>query len=272
VIEPVARRPRSPRAFAALLIAGALACAGFVALGVWQVHRLAWKEALIARVDAHLHAAPVAPPGPAAWPALMRDPDEYLRVELHGRFANALETPVRASTELGAGYWVLTPLLTDQGFWVLVNRGFVPPELRERSRRLAQEPEGEQTVVGLLRFSEPHGSLLQHNEPAQGRWYSRDVAAMAAARGLGTGAHPGPVAPYFVDAGMPAEAAAASDAWPRAGLTVIRFRNDHLVYAFTWFALAAMVAGAMGYLWVDEQRLRRLADPHAPAPHRSRRA
>jgi surfeit locus 1 family protein len=98
------------------------------------------------------------------------------------------------------------------------------------------------------------------------------VAAIALARGLGTPDHAGAVAPYFVDAGTPGDAAAAGDAWPRPGLTIIRFRNDHLVYAFTWFALAAMVAGGMGYLWVDEQRLRRLAPAHAPATHPSRRA
>ncbi|HEY1229800.1 MAG TPA: SURF1 family cytochrome oxidase biogenesis protein, partial [Ramlibacter sp.] len=42
-----------------LLVAATL---GFVALGVWQVERLAWKEALVARVDARVHAAPVPAP------------------------------------------------------------------------------------------------------------------------------------------------------------------------------------------------------------------
>jgi surfeit locus 1 family protein len=263
VNEP-ARRPRTTSTLVVLLLAAALAFAGFVALGVWQVRRLAWKEALIAHVDAHLKAAPVPAPGPAAWHVLRRDDDEYRRVQLHGRFDTTLETPVRASTALGSGWWLLVPLRTDDGWWVLVNRGFVPEALRTRASRAGQEPTGEQAVVGLLRFSEPRGSLLQHNEPAAGRWYSRDVAAIAATQGLGTPVHPGAVAPYFVDA-EPAPAA-SPDGWPRAGLTVIHFRNDHLVYAFTWFALAAMVAGAIGYLCVEERRLRR--SPSPPPPHR----
>jgi surfeit locus 1 family protein len=253
-MEAEARRgPRSTRLMALLVGCAAVAFAGFVALGVWQVHRLAWKQDLIARVERNVHGAPVPAPGPDAWPRLSRGADEYRRVRLRGEFAHKLETAVRASTALGAGYWILTPLRTERGFWVLVNRGFVPPELRERGTREMQEPEGPQEVVGLLRFSEPGGSLLQGNAPAEGRWYSRDVQAIATARGLGAA----PVAPYFVDATAPD--AQAATGYPRPGLTVLHFSNNHAVYAATWFALAAMVAGAIGYLVIDERRLRRLA-------------
>ena len=267
--EPVIPRPGSQGMPAALLAAGALVFALLVALGIWQMERLAWKEALIARVDARLRAAPVAAPEPPTWQGLGRESHEYLRVQLHGHFANALETTVHATTELGPGYWVLTPLLTDKGFWVLINRGFVPAELRESASRPAASTEDDETVIGLLRFSEPRGSLLQKN--AADRWYSRDVAAIAAQRGLGTPGYPGLVAPYFVDAGTPGEAPAGAESWPRPGLTVVQFRNNHLVYALTWFGLAAMLAGVMGYLWVDERRLRRRNDPDALAEHRLHR-
>jgi surfeit locus 1 family protein len=65
------------------------------------------------------------------------------------------------------------------------------------------------------------------------------------------------VAPYFVDA------QGAASGWPRAGLTVVRFRNDHLVYALTWFALAAMMAAAIVYLVLDARRGRRMAGADA---------
>lgn len=244
------RPPRSTAALAVLLASAALVCAGFFALGVWQVHRLAWKEALIAHVDQELRAAPTPPPPRTEWPSLRREQDEYRRIRAEGRFAFDREVLVRASTELGAGYWVLTPLQLDDGSWLLVNRGFVNPEMRGHVPH-----EGErQTVVGLLRLSEPHGTLLQTNVPGEGRWYSRDVPAIAATQRLA-----GPVAPFFLD-----EQAAPATArrWPRPGLTVVRFPNDHLQYALTWFALAAMVAAAIGYLLVDERRLRRVAgDP-----------
>jgi surfeit locus 1 family protein len=242
----------------ALAAGAALLFALFLALGLWQVQRLGWMRELIAHVEERLRTAPVPAPGPAAWPALERGADEYRCVRMRGRFAHELETLVQASTELGSGYWVLTPLQTEDGFWLLVNRGFVPPEQRAPDSRGTPSPQGVQELTGLLRLSEPGGSLLQHNDPAAGRWYSRDVGAIAAARGLGTAAHPGPVAPYFVDASV--AAGAPADAWPRPGLTVVRFSNSHLSYALTWFALAAMVAGAAVYVLRDERRLRARAD------------
>ena len=275
-----ARGPRSTGVLVALLGAALLAFAGFVALGLWQVNRLAWKEALITRVERQLQAPPVAAPGPLAWQAWSGVDDEYHQVRVRGRYDHEHETLVRASTVLGAGYWVMTPLRSDQGFWVLVNRGFVPSQLRQRASRAAQEPAGEQEVSGLLRNSEPVGSLLQRNDPAQERWYSRDVRAIARHHAL-SGM---PVAPYFIDAaavdiprcavpgpalesmphcpgspGMVADGGAPSTAWPRPGMTVLRFSNNHLVYAITWFSLAAMVAFAAAYLAIDERRLRRLA-------------
>lgn len=245
--EP-ARGPRAPGTLAALLGVALLLVAGLVTLGAWQVQRLAWKQDLIARVDRQVHAVPAAPPAIATWATLTRDVVEYRRVELRGRYLAGADVLVNATTELGAGHWVMTPLRDAQGSTVLVNRGFVPLDV---PREQARAPDGEQRVVGLLRLSEPGGSLLQHNDAAQNRWYSRDVTAIAASRQL-----VGLVAPYFVDA--VAEPGAAP-AWPRPGLTVLRFSNNHLVYAATWFALAAMVAGAAGYLVMDERRLRRLS-------------
>src|SRR6478735_544364 len=242
-MDAEARGPRSNATLALVLACALSALLGFLALGLWQVQRLGWKEELIARIDRQLRAEPAPAPPAQAMP--LREVDEYRRVSAQGRFDYGREVAVRASTALGAGYWVLTPLQRADGSWLLVNRGFVPQELR------AQIPRGEETVsvVGLLRLTEPDGSLLQANVPAEGRWYSRDVAAIAQAQGLA-----GPVAPFFVDAqATPATTAA----WPRPGLTVVQFKNDHLFYALTWFALAAIMAVAMAYLVIDERRLRR---------------
>ena len=208
-----------------VVVAGIL---GFTALGVWQLERRAWKLDLIARVDARLVAAPVAAPGPDTWPALSRKTAEYRRVRAEGRFDHVHEVTVLAVTELGSGYWVVTPLVT-RDFTVLVNRGFVPQERRDRATRPEPGVQGEVTVWGLLRLTEPGGGFLRGNDPAQGRWYSRDVAAIASAEGLA-----GPVAPYFIDA----DATPNPAGLPVGGLTVVRFRNAHLSYALTWFALA----------------------------------
>jgi surfeit locus 1 family protein len=232
----------------ALAVCAALAFAGFFALGTWQVERRAWKLDLIARVEQRVHAPASEAPGRERWPQVNAADDEYRRVRIAGRFLHGKETLVQASTRLGAGFWVLTPLQAADGSIVLVNRGFVPPEARERTARAANEPQGETTVTGLLRISEPKGGFLRRNEPAADRWFSRDVQAIAAARGLHD------AAPYFVDAEAAPSPPGAALAWPAAGLTVIAFPNSHLVYAITWYGLALMVLGAAWFGWREGRR------------------
>jgi surfeit locus 1 family protein len=211
---------------------------GFAALGVWQVERRAWKLDLIAKVDARVHAPP------AVLPLSAGPDDSYRRVRATGRFDHRAETLVQAVTERGPGFWVMTPLHTDRGV-VLINRGFVPDALRDPARRMAGQVDGEVEVTGLLRLTEPGGGFLRRNDPAGGHWYSRDVGAIAAARHLGS------VLPFFVDA----DAHANSGGYPVGGLTVVRFRNAHLVYALTWFALSGLC------LWAGALLLRRRKAP-----------
>ena len=239
----------SVRSLATRIFLAALALAGvavFVALGVWQLERRVWKLDLIARVESRVHAPAVDAPGPDEWPAVNAAGYEYRHVRLTGRFLDKPATLVRAVTDLGGGYWVLSPLLTDRGFVVLVNRGFIPPEKKAAFSRAGEAPATETTLTGLLRITEPKGGFLRSNDPASERWYSRDVAAIAVRRGLGD------VAPYFVDAD--AAAANADDGWPRGGLTVIHFRNAHMVYALTWFSLAAMLLLALARPFLGKGR------------------
>ena len=229
----------------------------FAGLGTWQVFRLQWKLDLIARVNARVHAVPAPAPAADRWAGISPESDEYRRVRLHGTYLYDLTTPVQALTEEGSGYWLLTPLCTTEGTIVLVNRGFIPADLGARTRYTPQRAGGnpcddpEQAtidVVGLLRTSERGNAFTRTNDPAAGRWYTRDVAAIAAARGLG--ARP-PVAPFFVDAGAGQNPPGSPDQ-PVGGLTVVKFANSHLVYAFTWYALALMVAGA--WWWIARGR------------------
>lgn len=223
-------RARAGAAWSLIALCLALAAA-FAALGAWQLERLAWKRELIATVEARLTAAPVAPPTPADW-----SPDwAYTRTTVAGIFLHDRETPVQAVTDRGPGWWILTPLRTDDGV-IIVNRGFVPTELRAARARPRGQVPGRVQVTGLLRASEPDGAFLRTNAPAAGRWYSRDLPAIARARGLTE-----PVAPYFIDA----DATPNPGGSPVGGLTVVRFRNSHLVYALTWFGLCALsLAGA----------------------------
>ena len=259
---PASTQPADQRRLvrrAVLLVVGIALFLGFVALGTWQVQRRAWKLDLIERVDQRVHAAPVALPPPGEWPRVSAESHEYLPVVASGHWLPGKTVLTQAVTALGAGFWVVSALQQDDGTQVLVNRGFIPQAQRAQwadtaadvSANAAQQPRS--TVQGLLRMTEPKGGFLRSNDPAQQRWFSRDVAAMAQALQLPR------AAPFFIDAGLPAPgtasltaeaaevagaAAAADGAWPRAGLTTIRFPNSHLVYAITWYGLALMVLAA----------------------------
>jgi surfeit locus 1 family protein len=215
-------------------------------LGIWQLQRRIWKLELIRTVAARAHAAPHAiPPDAAVRPSA----HEYEHVQVNGTYLPGHDTRVHASTDLGAGYWILSPLRTEHGALVLINRGFVSMDAARDA--VALDPARQ--VTGLLRVSEGRGHWPRRNAPSQEQWYARDVAAMAAARGLDG------VAPYFIDADAPLVAGTAglggSDAgsvWPVAGLTVLNFRNTHLGYAMTWFALAFMTLAAGAFVAREE--------------------
>ena len=206
---------------------------GLILLGNWQVRRYHLKLGVARDIATRVHAPPVQAPGPAQWPRIAAGDGQYLHVRLQGRFLGN-QTLVRGSSLQGYGYWVMAPLRTDRGFIVLVNRGYVPPESSgaPATAKIAP-PDGEVRLTGLLRSSEPRGGFLRHNNAAKNQWYSRDVAAIAAADHLPADQ----VAPYFVDADASTTRVGASK-WPMGGLTSVHIYNHSLGYAITWYALA----------------------------------
>jgi surfeit locus 1 family protein len=233
-----------PAIFCAMIV---LLIGALLALGVWQVERLSWKRDLIARVDQRVHQQASAAPARAFWGDVSRANDEYRRVTAQGTLLNDRETFVYASTELGPGYWVMTPLALSDGTSILINRGFVPAERRDPATRREGQTSSAVTITGLLRVTEPKGTLIRSNDPANDRWYSRDTAAIAQRRGIAD------VAPFFIDA----DATPNSGGMPVGGMTQIAFANNHLVYAITWFVLAGMAAGLLVFVVRGEIRTRR---------------
>ena len=210
-----------------LALAGVL-FATMISLGNWQVRRLAWKVDLIEQVDARAFGDPVPAP---------RDPDtpEYLRVVTEGIYDHDATLRIKAVTEIGPGWWIMTPLETaNQVVWI--NRGFAPTG--EAGQQLTR-PEGVVQVTGLVRADQPGGTLLENNDPEAQRWVSADLAEMSREAGI-TDAQTG----YFIDD----EANSGPAVWPRGGLTRLEFRNTHLVYAITWYMMAALFFVAMAYV------------------------
>lgn len=209
-----------------LLLATLVAFAILIGLGVWQLERRAWKDALIERVE----AARTAPARPVATLLAEADPRA-----LDYRNASALCPGLAAArfVELydvvdGRGGWRLIsacPVEGDRYDAVLVDRGFATLDVETRPAVAVDDSPVQ--VAGPLRTAEAGGFLTP---PARdGRWYNRDIAGMAAALGV---ARPAPVL-------LTASAPVPSGAGLRAAPLPTEIPNRHLEYALTWFGLAA---------------------------------
>lgn len=210
------------------------AVAIMLGLGTWQVQRMGWKADLMQRVAERAASAPVP------LPASLDDPNawEFRPVTLAGRFLNDRELLLLARPRQGqAGYEVVTPLLrADGGGVVLVNRGFVPMDRRDPASRSAGRVEGDATVRGVVRLPQPPGLFQPGNRPGADTWLRVDPPAMAAALSLSGPA--AAVAAVVVEA-LPGQSPGGLPAGiePRVELP-----NNHMQYAFTWYALAATLA------------------------------
>lgn len=215
-----------------------------IGLGVWQLERLAWKDHLIASIADGLRKTPAPLEQPAdAWKALARL--EYVPVSVRGRFRHADERHLFATADGVMGWHVYTPLETEGGHVVLVNRGFVPDQLKDPAKRPAGQVADAVTVTGLLRQPGVRGWFEPEPDRVRNVWYWRDLDALAAS--LPADVPRDRILPFFVDA---AAEPANPGGWPKGGVTRLDIPNRHLEYALTWFGLAAtLVAVFAAYAW-----------------------
>jgi surfeit locus 1 family protein len=247
--EPLSR-PISPLKrwiFTAAMLVLAVVCAF---LGHWQMERLGEKEALIAAVDARLHADPVSVPPATAWPTLDLDALNFQPVTLTGSFRYNQTVTVFASLTnargpaSGLGYWVVTPFVLADGGAVFVNRGFVPEDFQEAAVTDGEAEDAPVTITGILRPGEKAGFMTPGPDTSNRIEWVRDPVRLAAM----TDPALAPIAPFYVDlpAGAPGEL-------PQGGETVVEFPNNHLGYAYTWYGFAIVAVVMLGF-WLWRQR------------------
>jgi surfeit locus 1 family protein len=215
-----------------------------VGLGIWQIERLHWKEALIASVESGMKA----PAAPLA-DVIAKDGlgnAEWHHVSVTGRFLHDKELYLFAQGPMGTpGVQVVTPLVQSSGETILVNRGFVPEALRSPEARVQGQVEGETALTGVLRLSQEPGLFTPAANPTTRLWFVKNVPEMAKAMGVST-------PPYIVEA----DATPNPGGWPLGGQTVVDFPNSHLQYAITWFGLALALIGVYLVYHAHQGRLR----------------
>jgi len=212
-----------------------------IGLGLWQLQRLHWKEALLAEIDAHIHAPPISFAeaqhlGPAA---------QYRRVILNGAFLSDRSSYIYTTGNSGGpAMHLVTPLRMDGGGILMVDQGLVPVVGQKPAPGFAAAP-GHHRVLGVWRTPDPPGLFTPKPDLADAIWYSRDVVGMARLHHLSL------AVPVIVEA----DATANPGGWPRGGQTVVDIPNNHLSYALTWFGLAATLAGIYLAYHVAQGRL-----------------
>ena len=210
------------------LLFGLIGAAILVALGTWQVQRLAWKQGILAQIDARIASAPVAlPQGPA------QDSDQYLPVTVTGSFTGEGIDVLVSRKEIGAGFRVVAVMQTE-GHRVLIDRGFLPDADRAHPRPDAAA--GQVTVTGNLLWPDEVDSYTPPPDPKTKLWFARDLPALARALNA---------QPVLVVQSAATLADPMVQAMP---VDTISIPNSHLGYAIQWFGLAAVWLGMTGYL------------------------
>ncbi len=211
---------------------GLSGCAVLIALGVWQMQRLQWKQGVLAQISEKIAAAPVALPA-----ALSEVADEYRTVNVSG---NLLEQPIHVLTSQkpeGPGFRVIQPLMLSTGQRLLVDLGFIP-----ESEKTTQAFVGDVSVTGSLLWPDEVDSFTPAPNRQKNIWFARDLPAMAEVMGTD---------PVLIVASETFPTLA-----PRLTPVTINIPNDHFGYAVTWFSLAAVWGMMTGYaLWRIRRRI-----------------
>jgi len=227
-----------------VVLAAAVLFAILAALGTWQLNRLQWKNAMIAQVDTRTKLAPAPAPSPDLWADLNHDDYEYLPVKVTGCFLHDKEAHIYTvlkrgkSAYFGSGFLVMTPLVTDEGWTVMVNRGFVPNKFRDPASRPAGSSPSPVTIEGLFRKNQSRNAFTPQDDLSKNIWYTRDPVKMALNAGIASDR----IAPFSIDAFA---SMTPPDGLPQAGQTRLHFPNNHLQYVLTWYGLALALAGVV---------------------------
>lgn len=218
-------------------------------LGVWQLSRAAQKEALQQALSTRGAMAPL-PMASLARASEDATAQHYRRTLLTGRWLQG-HTVFLDNRQMDGrqGFFVMTPLELAPGDFVVVQRGWAPRDLLDRTRVPAvPTPAGEVTVSGLIA---PPPAALYALGSEQGGSLRQNLDLGNYARELGVS-----LRPWSLQQLSPADDGLLRH-WPAPTVDV----HKHYGYAFQWFALSALLTFL--YVWfqlVLPWRARRQAD------------
>lgn len=198
-----------------LLLIGLAGTATLIWLGVWQMQRLAWKEAMLARIEAEISAAPVPLPQ-----APTPETAGFLPVTASGEILEPEIRVLASKKQIGPGYRIIAPFRVGDRT-ILLDRGFLEVADEDTPRST-----GPAEITGNLHWPDEVDGFTPEPDTAAGLWFARDVPSLAQA--LGT-------EPVMLIAATRTDPHITPMPVDSSGIP-----NDHLQYAITWFSLAAV--------------------------------
>lgn len=245
-----------PRRNWPIVVAALAGIAMLVGLGSWQVLRLQWKLDLIEKRSSALTGNPVTIYDIEAGMEHGYDVD-FLRVRLNGNYLHSATRHVYRARGKRPGYQVITPFIDKSGFVVFVDRGFIDQRmLKAPIAGDTRKPDGELTLTGVTRNRASDRNMFSPEaDIGKGIWYWYDLVGISASMPsdlLKGYEGPEPVtSAMFVQLEPGGEP--GSGKWPEPEDLKVELPNNHLQYAFTWYALALVLA-VMSWLFIRKRR------------------
>ncbi len=209
-----------------------------ITLGIWQLKRHEWKAGILGRMgaeyalDASRTRLSYADLQPGTEPYFFR------RGTLEGKLDFTKEIALQPRTYNGkAGFHILTPLTLNDGYTVLVNRGWTdaaPVKKPVRSKYVR--------ITGAARMPD-WNHFTPKNDPATNNWFRADVAQIAEVLKLGETA---PSVFFAEDIAPPVDGTILE-------ATRLEIPNDHAQYAAFWFFMAALLP-VLAFLYAKRKK------------------
>lgn len=203
-----------------MLIAIAILCG----LGTWQLKRLAWKQDIIAKLDA-AYSSTINPQPLSAKGIANKD---FTFGQITGQLIPAKAILMGPRTyDKKIGSHIIIPLVSQEGTTTLINLGWTD---QKDLNTLSIDQTKPITITGLARI--PYwNSFTPDNSPETDEWYKPDIQEIAATKNLLNSA------PYIVYA----ETLSRTVGKNLPNHTRWYPKNNHANYATFWFAMAGVL-------------------------------
>ena len=189
----------------------------FCSLGTWQLYRLQWKQDLISQISKGLKSAPIK--------YSQNINKNYQRVTLIGKYEFENQIYLYSLNDKGQpGFDVITPFETVSKENILVNRGWIKKELKNRLDLNISS----KNIIGMLRYANRKNFFTPDNDIDKNIWFSINLKDVQKT----TGKKFNKFIVYLEDRNINT---------PKPKKITVDVPNNHLKYAITWYSISISI-------------------------------